>query len=93
MYVIANIDVQDRAAFRDYVAQVPAVIQKYRGRYLVRAGTFEIVEGDRKPRMLVVLEFPSRGDALRFYDSADHASLKALRMKSSGSDIVLVDGI
>jgi hypothetical protein len=53
-YFIAEIDVQDAAAFEDYRRQVPAAIARYGGRYLVRGGGAETLEGDWQPARVVV---------------------------------------
>jgi uncharacterized protein (DUF1330 family) len=58
-YFIAEIDVQDAAAFEAYRAQVPATIARYGGRYLARGGKTETLEGDWCPPRIVLLEFPS----------------------------------
>lgn len=92
-YVIANVDVTDPAGFEQYRALVPATIEQYGGRYLVRGGTHEVVEGDWRPRRLVVLEFPSMTAARRWYDSEEYRHPKALRLRSARTDALLVEGV
>jgi uncharacterized protein (DUF1330 family) len=92
-YFIVEIDVQDAAAFDQYRAQVPATIARYGGRYLVRGGAAEILEGAGQPARMVVLEFPSREQARTFYDSPEYAPLKALRLRAATSRLLLVDGL
>ena len=92
-YLIANVDVKDAAAFEEYRRQVPATIAKHGGRYLVRGGRVERVEGTWNPTRLVVLEFPSLEQARRWYDSEDYRGPKALRMKSTVTDTVFVEGV
>ena len=92
-YFVVEIDVQDAAAFEEYRQQVPAIIAKYRGRYLVRGGKTETLEGDWRPGRIVVLEFPSREQARMFYDSPEYAPLKALRRRAAKSKLLLVDGV
>jgi uncharacterized protein (DUF1330 family) len=92
-YLIANVDVKDAATFEEYRKQVPATIAKYGGRYLVRGGRVERVEGTWNPTRLVVLEFPSLEQARRWYDSEDYRGPKALRMKSTVTDTVFVEGV
>jgi uncharacterized protein (DUF1330 family) len=91
-YFIVNLDVEDRAKFERYRAEVPAVIEKHGGRYLVRGGELHPVEGDFGLKRLVVLEFPSLEAARRFYASPEYAPLLRLRQESAASDIVLVEG-
>ncbi len=91
-YLIANVDVKDAATFEDYRTQVPATIAKHGGRYLVRGGRVERLEGTWNPTRLVVLEFPSMEQARRWYDSEDDRGPKALRMKCTLTDAVFVEG-
>lgn len=91
-YLIANIDVTDPALFEQYRAQVPAVIAQYGGRYAVRGGAVEAVEGSSPFKRLVVLEFASMDALKAFYHSAEYAPLIALRQKASGGEVLLVDG-
>ena len=92
-YFIVEIDVQDAAAFEEYRKQVPATIAKYGGRYLVRGGRTETLEGDCHPQRVVVLEFPSLEQARKFYDSPEYGPLKALRLRAAKSKLLLVEGL
>ena len=60
-YVIADIDIHDQDTYREYSALVPDTLRPYGGRFLVRGGAFETLEGDWRPRRVVVLEFPALG--------------------------------
>jgi uncharacterized protein (DUF1330 family) len=91
-YLIANVDVKDAAAFEEYRKQVPATIANHGGRYLVRGGRVERVEGTWNPKRLVVLEFPSIEQARRWYDSEEYRGPKALRMMCTVTDAVFVEG-
>ena len=91
-YVIAEIEVTDPAAYEEYRKQVPAVIAKYNGRFLVRGGKMESKEGGWMPKRIVVVEFPSMAQAQKFYDSPDYAPLIKLRQKASTGRLVLVEG-
>ncbi len=71
---------------------MPATIAKHGGRYLVRGGRVERLEGTWNPTRLVVLEFPSMEQARRWYDSEDYRGPKALRMKCTLTDAVFVEG-
>jgi len=91
-YVIANVDVKDPAAFEEYRKLVPATIQKYGGKYVVRGGTHEKLEGGWQPKRLVILEFPSRGHAQAFLADPEAQDLFARRHRSTTSRLVMVDG-
>ena len=72
--------------------QVPATIAKHGGRYIVRGGKTERLEGEWMPSRLVMLEFPSLDQARRWYDSEDYRGPKALRMTCAMTDLLLVEG-
>jgi len=91
-YVIADIDVHDPEAYGEYRGLVPGTLQPFGGRFLVRGGDYEPLEGDWRPRRLVVLEFPSAEHARRWYTSADYAAAMAIRHRASAGSIVLVEG-
>jgi uncharacterized protein (DUF1330 family) len=91
-YVIAEIDITDPAAYEDYRKQVPGVIAKYGGRYVVRGGKVESLEGGWSPKRIAVVEFPSMEQALKFYRSPEYAPLIAIRQKASRGKLVIVEG-
>jgi uncharacterized protein (DUF1330 family) len=65
-YVIADVTaVTDPATMNEYRQQVPATVAKYDGRFLVRGGAHQVVEGEWTPTRLVVLELPSKEAARR----------------------------
>ena len=70
-YIIAEIDITDAAAYEDYRKRVPDVIARYGGKYIVRGGKVESLEGGWSPKRIAVLEFPSMEQALKFYRSAE----------------------
>jgi len=92
-YVIADLDVTDPTGFEEYRKVVPATIEKYGGRYLVRGGAMETLEGDWPWKRVVVLEFPSLEQAKRWYNSEDYRDPKALRFKTAKTKVILVDGV
>lgn len=91
-YVIAEIEVSDPAAYEEYRRQVPAVVTKYGGRFIVRGGRVEPLEGGWSPRRFVALEFPSMEQALKWYRSEEYAPLIELRQSASRGKLILVEG-
>jgi uncharacterized protein (DUF1330 family) len=92
-YVIVQVDVKDAAQFEEYRKQVPATIAQYGGRYLVRGGKVQTLEGGWQPTRVVVLEFPSVEQARKFYDSPEYGPQKALRLGCTDSRMILVEGV
>lgn len=91
-YVIAQVEVTDPETFARYSAQVPATIQQYGGRHLVRGGAIQAMEGDWAPPRLVVLEFPSMDQLKKWYHSEEYKPLIALRQHSAKTHLSFVEG-
>jgi len=92
-YFIAELDIHDPQGIEAYRKGVPATIAKHGGRYLVRGGTASKLEGHWEPKRLVILEFPSMEQATRWYHSEDYRELKALRLKTANTNLVLIEGV
>lgn len=92
-YVVAEVDVTDPTAFEQYRQQAPATVTKYGGRFAVRGGAVQVLEGDWAPKRLVVLEFPSVEQARRWYDSEEYRGPKTLRFRSARTKLILVEGV
>ncbi len=92
-YMIVNLHVTDPDAFKEFQEKFPPVLQEYEGKYLVRGGKAERWEGTWEPNRIVILEFPSMDQARRLYESQKYAPLKAIRLQSTRSDLIVVEGI
>jgi uncharacterized protein (DUF1330 family) len=92
-YLIAEITVHDPVGFEEYRKQVPATIAAYGGRYIVRGGSSEVVEGAWQPERLVVVEFPSMARAKQWYASAEYQAVLPLRTKASTGNAIFVEGV
>ena len=91
-YVIGEIEVTDPALYDDYRKQVAATIQKYAGSFLVRGGKAEGLEGGWAPKRIVVLEFASYEQALKWYRSPEYAPLIQARQKASKGRLIAIEG-
>jgi len=91
-YVIADIDVTDPEAYRGYMALVPGTVEPFGGRFVIRGGNHETLEGPWRPHRLVMIEFPSAGHARRWYESGAYVAAMAIRHRSSAGSLVLVEG-
>ncbi len=92
-YVIVDLEVTDPEGLREYQKRAGSTLESYGGKYLVRGGTYETLEGDWHPHRLVMLEFPSVEQAKRWYNSDEYASLKDIRLKTANTQLILVQGI
>jgi uncharacterized protein (DUF1330 family) len=91
-YIIAEIEVTDPATYATYRAQTPGVVERHGGRFLVRGGAAETLEGAGPPGRLVVLEFPDLATARRFYESPEYQAIIGIRQQAARSRVVLVEG-
>src|ERR1051326_5884577 len=91
-YVIGEIEGTDRAKYDAYRKQVAATVEKHGGRFIVRGGKVESLEGGWAPKRVVVLEFPSMAQALAWYRSAEYAPLIRLRQQGSRGKLIAVEG-
>lgn len=92
-YLVVDLEVTDPAGMARYREQALPLIVKYGGRTIIRELNPVTLEGDWKPKVLVVHEFENRETALRFYHSDEYAPLKALRHASARCNGVLIDGL
>jgi uncharacterized protein (DUF1330 family) len=91
-YVIADVDVNDPEVYREYAQLVPGTLEPFGGRFVIRGGAHEVLEGDWRPARLVMIEFPSADHARRWYTSEAYAAPMALRHRASSGSLVLVEG-
>ena len=90
-YWVAHVDVTDPEAYKAYVAANAVAFRKYGGRFLVRGGAREVVEGKARSRN-VVIEFKDYATALECYRSAEYRHAISLRTKASAGDVVVIEG-
>ena len=90
-YWIARVDVRDAEAYKEYVAANGAAFAKFGGRFLVRGGQHETVEGKTRSRN-VVIEFPSYEAALACWSSPEYKSAKAKQEGGAVADILIIEG-
>lgn len=92
-YVLADIAVTDPDAYEDYKRMSTEAAELYGGRFLVRGGAVERLEGDREPQRLVLIEFEDEPAARRWYDSPEYAAARAVRQRAADSSLLLVSGV
>lgn len=92
-YVIVEIEVTDPVGYEDYKKQAQSTIAAKGGKYLVRGGKTEVVEGDWQPKRLVVLEFPSMEQAKEWLNCEEYREPRKLRQATAKSNMILVEGL
>ena len=91
-YWIAHVTVTDPDQYKHYAAATPEAFKKYGATILARGGAHEQMEGNDRPRN-VVIEFPSLQAAIDCYNSPEYQSAKAKRAGAGIAEIVLVEGV
>jgi uncharacterized protein (DUF1330 family) len=91
-YIVADIQVTDPAAYDDYRPLAAASIARFGGRFVVRGGRVDLLEGEPLPERIVVIEFPDADTARRWYHSAEYQSALKIRQSASSGRVFLVEG-
>ena len=92
-YLIATLNVGDPVAYEPYREQVPALIERHGGRYLVRGSAFEALEGEPAFSRLVVVEFPTVEAARAFYRDPDYQAIIAHRTDNAEGTLIIANGL
>ena len=92
-YIIVSIKVQDPVRYEAYKSMVPPSLAAYGGKFIVRGGKLETLEGGWSPERFVIIEFPSAEQAKAWWGSTEYAEAKALRQATSVSEMIVVEGV
>ena len=92
-YIIVDVEIKDPIAYQEYVRVVPASLAPYGGRFLVRGGRAENLEGAWQPKRIVVLEFESAERAREWWASDGYQAPKRLRQSASITNMIVVEGV
>ncbi len=92
-YIVVEVEVHDAERYEKYKSMVPPSLEAHGGRFLVRGGKVEMLEGDWSPRRFVIVEFPSLEKAKAWWASEEYAEAKALRQATATTEMILVEGV
>lgn len=92
-YIVVEVEVHDPERYEKYKSMVPPSLAAYGGRFLVRGGRVETLEGDWAPKRFVMVEFPSLDRAKAWWDSEEYAEAKALRQATATTQMIVVEGV
>jgi uncharacterized protein (DUF1330 family) len=93
-YIIAEVEKpQDPTALRKYVDEVPKTLLPFNGRYIVRGGPVEALEGDKPKGAIVILGFDSLEKARGWYFSPGYSAIRPIRQRATRSRLLLVQGV
>lgn len=91
-YVIVDVKINDPQRYEDYKKLTPASLKPFDGKFIVRGGSSETLEGDWQPGRIVVIEFPSLEKAKAWWSSDLYAPAKALRQATAFTKMIVVEG-
>lgn len=92
-FLVAEIEVTDAAAYKDYAAKAGPVIAACGGKYLVRGGRVEGLEGAAPGSRFVIVKFDSFDTAKACYQSKAYQDIAPIRQKASKSRFWLSEGL
>jgi uncharacterized protein (DUF1330 family) len=92
-YILVDVEITDPEKYREYTRVVPQTLSAFGGRFLVRGGKAENLEGDWQPRRVVVLEFESVERAKAWWSSEDYRAPRELRRSASITNMIVVEGV
>jgi uncharacterized protein (DUF1330 family) len=92
-YIIADVEITDPVEYEEYRKLAPASLAPFGGRFLVRGGAVEVLEGEWQPGRFVVLEFDSVEQARAWYDSEEYRAARTIRQRASRSKVILAAGV
>jgi uncharacterized protein (DUF1330 family) len=92
-YVIVEIDVVDPVGYEDYKKRASASVEKHGGKYIVRGGKTEVLEGDWQPKRIVVLQFDSMQRAKDWLHCEEYREPRKMRHRTARTNMVLVEGV
>lgn len=92
-YIIVEIDVTDPVGYEEYKKLAGATVEKYGGKYIVRGGAAETLEGDWNPKRLVVLQFESVARAKEWLNCEEYREPRKMRHRTANSKMIVVEGV
>jgi uncharacterized protein (DUF1330 family) len=91
-YIVGDVHVTDPDRYKDYTAHTESTLEPFGGRFIVRGGASEVLEGEWQPARLVVIEFPDAPAARGWYESDRYREILPIRQEASTGSLVLVEG-
>ena len=92
-YIIVDVTITNPSRYEDYKKLTPASLIPYDGKFIVRGGATQIMEGDWVPGRGVGVEFANTEKAKAWWSSDGYAPAKAIRQANSVTRMILVEGV
>lgn len=91
-YILVSVTIHDPVLYEEYRKLTPATIAAYDGKFIVRGGQSELLEGSQLPGRTVVLEFPTYERAKEWWNAPEYAEAKAIRQKAADTTMIVIEG-
>src|SRR4029434_522002 len=92
-YIIVEIEILDPVGYEEYKKLASATVEKYGGKYIMRGGKTEVLEGDWQPKRIVVLEFESAQRAKEWLNCEEYREPRKMRHRTARTNMILVEGM
>jgi uncharacterized protein (DUF1330 family) len=92
-YIIVEIEITDPVGYEEYKKQAAATVKQYGGKYIVRGGACETLEGDWNPKRIVVLQFDNMQGAKAWLSSPEYVEPRKQRHRTAKTRMILVEGM
>jgi uncharacterized protein (DUF1330 family) len=92
-YIIVEIEVTDPAGYEQYKNLAGETVEKYGGKYIVRGGKTEVLEGNWKPKRIVILEFPTVTHAKEWLNSEEYREPRKMRHRTAKTNMLVIEGV
>ena len=94
VYMIGDVDIKNIEEYKKYMEKVKPMIESYGGEYLIRGGEIDALETNLwKPTRMVLVKFPNKKSAMKWYNSDEYKPYKNIRLKNAISNILMVEGL
>jgi uncharacterized protein (DUF1330 family) len=91
-YLLVEVEIHDPREYETYKKLTPASLVPFGGKFLVRGGKAELIEGDEEPARIVVVEFPTMEKARQWWNSPEYTKAKMIRQRCATTRMILVEG-
>ena len=93
-YLLVDVDIHNIDEYKKYLDKVKPMVEKFEGKYLIKGGKIDAKETDLwKPKRIVLVKFPNKSSALKWYNSEEYRALKNLRLNNASSNILFIEGV
>jgi uncharacterized protein (DUF1330 family) len=93
VYIIAQVEVHDRATYKQYVKGFLKMFGNFRGQVLVGDEQPKVLEGSWMGNRTVIIRFDDEAEALRWYQSEDYQAAMKFRVLSATTNLILAQGL